>query len=197
MENKDFEIDDILCPECKETYYSNNRSDGLDIHSINSFIDDTYAEATQEDIKEAMGRIELETEHIKMGTTNEKALSECTVFLKDKGIETGDLSKALDISALRVLKMMPGIHDLKFVPEGENHPIKCNILLDLICTYIISEEEQFLRYTVTGSEGETTLDQHMRIYGAPVNIQRHITKKEMGIVLAYVRDIVRGYIQQR
>ena len=197
MENKDFKFSNDCTPESQETYYSGCRAGGLDIHSIISFMDDIHAEASKEKIEEAMDRIEVETKHINMGTTDEKALNKCTLFLKDKGIETGDPSKALDISTLRVLKMIPGIHDLKLGPEEEANAIKYDILLNLICTYIISKEEQFLRYKVTGSEGETTLDQHMRIHGASKNIQRHITIKEMGVVLAYVRDIVKGYYKEK
>ncbi len=163
-------------------------------NSVETFLKDTFDGRSEEEISIAMDKIKEEAESISMGTTTEKALNQCTEFLKERGIETEDNSQAMDICTLRVLKMMPGIFDLQ---TGHNSRIELQaiVLSQLIQTYILPEKSNILRARATGSNGVNSLDQHMRINGAAMNIQRHISDEEMGVVLANVRTLVKGYMQ--
>lgn len=162
-------------------------------NSVEAFLTDTFAGKNEKEINDAMDRIKEETKDIPMGTTTEKALNQCTEFLKEKGIETEDNSQAIDICTLRVLKMMPGMFDLQ---KGDSKKIEflTVVLSQLVQLYILPEQSNILRARATGSNGVNSLDQHMRINGAPMNIQRHVSDEEMGIVLAYVRFLVKGYM---
>lgn len=130
---------------------------------------------------EFVGNVERETKHIKMGSTSPNNLSACSEYLRSKGVETKDPSGAIDLSILRVLKLLPGIEKI----SGNGIDFSKYIFSNLVNEYVLPPEKQYLRARIYNS----TLDQIMREKGAPVNIQRHITKQEMMSVLLWVEQI--------
>lgn len=167
--------------ENKRGSYFDEETQSIDFHS---FYEDIFLGYNPEQLKVAMDRIKEETANIEMGSTTKSNLDRSTNYLASLGIETQDESQAKDISILRVLKMLPGLSALT------DEEIK-NFLPELIKRYTLSSEEEYVRETINNG---MTLDQHMRVHGSPINIQKHITISEMGSVLGKVRDILQMYI---
>ncbi len=172
----------------RETYY-NETTGSLD---FDSFLDDTFAEYTVEDLIPAMEAIERETSVVKVGSTEEENLKSSTEYQASTGVETGDKSQAVDITTRRVLKQLPAINISREDPRGNE--LAFVLLFATVRLNILPEEETFLRRKLTTRFGELPFDQLSREMGKPLNIQRHVNMEEMGVVLGYVRDIFNQYI---
>jgi hypothetical protein len=162
--------------EFKDTYYE-YEGDNID---YDTFLEDTIYSLPPELVQKALENIEKETSSFPMGSTTEKSLDSFTEYLKSKNIETKDLSQAIDTTTVRILKSLNGIYNTSSKEESL-------LILNVICSSYILKGDSILERTIL--RNGLTLDQHMRENGAPRNIQRHVSREEMGIALANVRNI--------
>lgn len=176
--------------EQQVTYYS-EKTNFLDLEQ---FIQDTLGSKSVEELKPVMEEIKEETKHVGMGSTTEKNLEQCRTFLLGKNLDTQDPSYAIDISTVRVLKMLPGINLLRQAEYAEEYAV--GVFHALIQQFILPKDEEYIRMPVNIPGKVRTLDQHMREEESPFNIQRHISRKEMGNVLVNIRNIFNQYTQK-
>lgn len=174
----------------KTTYFE---QDGQFL-DIDSFFEDTFGDLPPEEYKLAMEKLQTDTEEIEMGSTTKSNLARITTYLESMEIQTEDVSQAKDISIVRVLKLLPGINMLR---ESEREEYVKDLFFRTVLSYTLDDLKDFSRkpVTVKTEDGEytTTYDQHMRNTGAALNIQRHVDKEEMGVVLYYVKELFTKY----
>ena len=177
--------------ENEKTSYYDNEGEFLD---IDGFFEDTFGDLSPEQYQLAMERIKEDTKDIEMGGTTKPNLARVTSYLESVGIQTEDPSQAKDISIVRVLKLLPGLNTLRATEKQEY--VK-DLFYRTVLSYILDDNRDFYRESVTVKDGDneytTTFDQHMRDSGAALNIQRHVDKTEMGLVLYYVKELFTKY----
>ena len=166
----------------RDTYYEHER-DNIDYEA---FLEDTFYSLPPEIVQFALENIEKETSSFPMGSTTEQTLKSFTEYLKSKDIETADLSQATDVTTVRVLKSLKGIYNADSKEEA------LLILHVISSSYILKGDAALEREVLKNG---LTLDQHMRENNAPRNIQRHVNKQEMGIVLANVRHLLKNSLE--
>jgi hypothetical protein len=160
------------------------------ILEISDFYTDTIGEVTTENFESLNKIIEL-TSHIQDGSTTTKNLEACREIIEKYGISFDDETYALDITALRILKNLPSIWAETGYLVG-NTKEEAIYVLEKDCESLILEKEKvYLREELKLTTGEViTRDANKRRLGKNTNIQRHVSRKELGVkVLPAVRDI--------
>ena len=152
---------------------------------VKSFLQDTLLAQDEERVSQALETMERETKIFPMGNTNPSTLDSFTEFINQKGIETEDESQAIDTTIIRVLKSLKGLYSI------DNRDEMLLFTEYVVSSYLIDDNSRFERAVLSNG---VIFDQHMRVNSAPRNIQRFVNTKEMGIVLAKVRDIFHQYL---